>query len=119
MGRTVEAVREPSGMVTGVLVTESGQPDELHSIDELRARVNSLRGTVNRYGGRLLVAEGNLEAWTLGILGSRVTISIPNFEGLLMLREPRTAGDFLSILEASEIRLSDWLDKLPVEEPEQ
>ena len=36
-----------------------------------------------------------------------------------MLREPRTAGDFLSILEASEIRLSDWLDKLPVEEPEQ
>ena len=111
--RHIEAMRDASGTLTGVLVTEPNQADIVHPVDELRDRVNDLRGIVNRYGGRLLMAEGNLEAWTLGILGNQVTISIPSFELLLMLREPRTAGVFLSILEASERRLSEWLDKLP------
>ncbi|MDO8733221.1 MAG: hypothetical protein Q7L55_11750 [Actinomycetota bacterium] len=113
LARHFEAVRDASGMVTGVLATEQHYPDRTYSIDELRLRVNGLRNIAVRYGGHLLLAEGNIEAWTVGVLHSRVTLSIPYLEGLQMFSEPRTAGAFMSILEESERRLFDWLNTLP------
>lgn len=113
LGRRIEAVRDDSGLVTGVLVAEPHHPERIYSIQALRLRVNGLRNIAFRYGGQLLLAEGNIEAWSIGILASRITISIPNLEALQMLREPRAAGDFMLILEESERRLFKWLSDLP------
>ncbi len=111
--RHFEVVRDEAGTVTGVLVSEPDCPDRIQSIEELRLRVNSLRDSAIRYGGHLILAEGNLEAWTVGSLRSRFTLSIPYLEGLQMFSEPRTAGAFMSILETSERKLLDWLNSIP------
>lgn len=111
--RQVEAVRDSSGTVIGVCVSEQHLPDRVYSLDELRLRVNGLRNIVNRYGGRLIMSEGRIEAWSIGVLASRVTISIPDFETLQWFSEPRVAGVFMSILEESERKLFHWLNTLP------
>jgi hypothetical protein len=113
LSREFAAVRDDIGTVTGVLVTEQHYPDRTFSVDELRLRVNGLRNIANRYGGRLLMAEGRIEAWSVGVLANRVTISIPDLEALQLFSEPRVAGVFMSILEESERKLFHWLNSLP------
>ncbi|MDP2014616.1 MAG: hypothetical protein Q8L05_10370 [Actinomycetota bacterium] len=113
MSRQIEAVRDASGIVTGVLVAQTHFPDRIYSLDELRLRVNGLRNIAIRYGGRLLIAEGRIEAWSVGVLANRVTISIPDLEALQLFSEPRVAGVFMSILEESERKLFQWLNSLP------
>jgi len=99
--------------VTGVVVRIAHAGEQWHSMAELRSRVNELRSLAVRYLGRLLLSESNLEAWTIGTLGTRFTLIIPSLEILQTLRDPHAAANFMSVLEASELRFAEWLRSQP------